>query len=214
MTNRRRRSQQERWEVWDKYIGTDKTEGPCAVCEDSIRFRDMIVGHDRALDKGGQDTIANVRPLCKRCDDGMGTMSIDEYRAILHGPATESGDPETIVNPEAVADYSEALKARQRAIIEVENMVMSIKEGADKLGRWQDVTIANIPGASFPVGRRLSIAGDRWPTGQQIADTLRAYHIANQEARSAWGRVPPKLRGVLQQTPDIYELRRNAGHYE
>ena len=91
MTKQRRRPKpQERWEVWDKYIGEDNAKGPCTVCERPIRFRDMVVGHDVALTKRGQDTIANLRPLCRRCDEAMGTDSIDEYRQRLHGPATAS----------------------------------------------------------------------------------------------------------------------------
>ncbi len=133
----------------------------------------------------------------------MGTMSIDEYRAILLGPATEGDDPETVANLGAVADYSEAIKTRERAIREVEQMVKIIQDGANNLGRWDEVTVANIPGATFPIGRTRSITGDRWPTGQQIADTLRAYHTANHDAMTAWRRVPPELRGVLTPPPDL-----------
>ncbi len=35
----------------------------------------------------GPDAIADMRPLCRRCDEDMDTDSIDETRQRLHGPA-------------------------------------------------------------------------------------------------------------------------------
>ena len=92
MPKRRRFRKQERWEVWDAHIGENNIEGPCAACGRPIHYRDFVVGHNIALPKGGLDTIANMPPICRRCDEGMGTDSIDEYRHRLRGPATASPD--------------------------------------------------------------------------------------------------------------------------
>lgn len=98
--HRRRPRKQERNEAWFRHIGEKNIEGPCSACDRTIHFSDFVVGHAVALAKGGQDTIANMRPLCHRCDQGMGTDSIDEYRQRLRGAATASPGAQ---EPELVA---------------------------------------------------------------------------------------------------------------
>ncbi len=107
-----------------------------------------------------------------------------------------SGDP--------VADYSQALQERNAATAAIESMVKRVADGANKLGSWESVVVSNIPGASFPEGNlRLTIAGDQWPSGQDIADTLLAYHKAEGAARGAWNRVPESQRGALRPPPGL-----------
>jgi len=67
--------------VWNKYIGAQKAEGSCYVCERTIHIRDFDVGHNRAKAKGGGDNISNLRPICRSCNLSMGTMSIETYKA-------------------------------------------------------------------------------------------------------------------------------------
>ena len=52
---------------------------------------DFDVGHNIARAEGGSDNIANFRPICRQCNRGMGTMSIETYKAKLNGPATKAG---------------------------------------------------------------------------------------------------------------------------
>ena len=126
-----------------------------------------------------------------------GTPSV--YKAVVRKKArTMSDDP--------VAEYNRALQAREAAIAEVERMVQTIADGANKLRNWQDVSVSDLrPAVSFPAGRTRIITGDQWPTGQQIGETLKAYHDAGEQARNAWSRVGPEQKGALLPPPAPYE---------
>ncbi len=92
---RKKLTKDQRVEVWKKYIGATKAEGPCYVCKKTIHVTDFDVGHNIARAKGGSDNIANFRPICRQCNRGMGTMSIESYKAKLNGPATTGGKKTT-----------------------------------------------------------------------------------------------------------------------
>lgn len=67
--------------VWMKYMG-NKVEGKCYCCKiRPIHYSDFQVGHNRAIAKGGSNQISNLRPICGPCNRGMGTKSIEWYRA-------------------------------------------------------------------------------------------------------------------------------------
>lgn len=85
---RKKLSKDQRIEVWKRYIGVKEAEGPCYVCGKTIHISDFDVGHNIARAKGGSDNIANFRPICRQCNRGMGTMTIETYKAKLKGPAT------------------------------------------------------------------------------------------------------------------------------
>ena len=66
--------------VWLKYM-KNKAEGKCYCCRiRPIHFTDFEVGHNKAVAKGGYDHISNLRPICRGCNRGMGTKSIEWYR--------------------------------------------------------------------------------------------------------------------------------------
>lgn len=77
---RRRIPKGVRESVWNKYIGKDKIEGKCVVCDNTIRITDFEVGHNKAVAKGGSDRITNLRPICRKCNSSMGTTSIEVYK--------------------------------------------------------------------------------------------------------------------------------------
>ena len=85
---RKKLTKDQRFEVWKKYIGANKPEGSCFVYKIKIHFNDFDVGHNIARANGGSDNIANYRPICRQCNRGMGTMSIETYKKKLNGPAT------------------------------------------------------------------------------------------------------------------------------
>jgi hypothetical protein len=67
--------------VWYKYIGADKAEGKCYVCGRTIHITDFDLGHNKAKAKGGGDSIANLRPICRTCNTSMQTTSIETFKA-------------------------------------------------------------------------------------------------------------------------------------
>ena len=96
---RKKLTKDQRSAVWNKYIGALKAEGPCYVCKKTIHITDFDVGHNVAKAKGGSDNLANYRPICRQCNRGMGTMSIETYKAKMHGPATTNGKKKASPKP-------------------------------------------------------------------------------------------------------------------
>jgi 5-methylcytosine-specific restriction endonuclease McrA len=84
---RRKPTKAEKYVIWNKYIGADKTEGKCYCCKRmTIHIMDFDVGHNKALSKGGKNDISNYRPICRLCNSSMGTMSIESYKKKLNPP--------------------------------------------------------------------------------------------------------------------------------
>ena len=66
--------------VWIRYM-KGKAVGKCYCCRvRPIHFTDFQVGHNKSVARGGKDNITNLRPICRPCNTGMGTMSIERYR--------------------------------------------------------------------------------------------------------------------------------------
>ncbi|MFH1455765.1 MAG: HNH endonuclease signature motif containing protein [archaeon] len=69
-----------RLQVWEKYM-KNKIEGKCYCCKiRTIHYTDFQVGHNKAVAKGGNNHISNLRPICGLCNRGMKTKSIEAYR--------------------------------------------------------------------------------------------------------------------------------------
>lgn len=68
--------------VWEKY-NKKEYEGKCYCCGDTIYIKSFHVGHNKAVAKGGDDSITNLRPICSSCNLSMKTMSIEEYKKML-----------------------------------------------------------------------------------------------------------------------------------
>lgn len=82
--------------VWASNIGADKPYGKCfASCGRQIHFMNFEVGHNKALAKGGSNHISNLRPICRSCNQAMGTMSIEDYTREYFSEATRESKTET-----------------------------------------------------------------------------------------------------------------------
>jgi hypothetical protein len=76
-----------KFQVWNKYIGANKTEGKCYACgEVTLNNMDFDLGHNKtvAVTKGEKDYIDNLRPICRICKALMGTTSIESFKKNLH----------------------------------------------------------------------------------------------------------------------------------
>ena len=71
-------------DVWEKYNGK-RYNGKCYVCEKPITSRNFDVGHNKAVTKGGKTRLSNLRPICRKCNSSMGTMSIERYKKKYYG---------------------------------------------------------------------------------------------------------------------------------
>jgi 5-methylcytosine-specific restriction endonuclease McrA len=72
--------------VWAKYIGSSIPEAKCYCCKhERIEIRSFECGHVIAEANGGELVVDNLRPICKGCNGGMGTMSMDEYAKKFFG---------------------------------------------------------------------------------------------------------------------------------
>lgn len=70
-----------REQVWLHYIG-QKYNSKCYVfwCKNIIDVFNFQVGHNVPESKGGATLLENLRPICSRCNQGMGNQySIDEW---------------------------------------------------------------------------------------------------------------------------------------
>jgi hypothetical protein len=144
-----------------------------------------------------------LRISCKR--QGGEAMQAESRPGDDGGPVARG--PETVVQAEHSSDvgsrYLDALSELQQREGEILRMVATIQQAAKCLEHWQAVDVVHA-GAGFPkevtmVGR--SIDALTWPTAQQLADTLAAWHGAAEIARTAWARLPGETRSNVLPPP-------------
>jgi hypothetical protein len=69
-----------RLKVWSTYIGINQAEGKCFCCRDqTIHITHFQCGHIMSEHAGGQITIQNLRPICKKCNCSMGVNNMVEF---------------------------------------------------------------------------------------------------------------------------------------
>src|SRR5438552_16861933 len=66
---------------WKTYCPNHEDIGNCFCCNKTIRRSETEVdfGHVQASSKGGEYTIENIRPLCRKCNLSMGNTHMFEY---------------------------------------------------------------------------------------------------------------------------------------
>jgi 5-methylcytosine-specific restriction endonuclease McrA len=69
-----------RIDVWNTYIGEDIAKHKCLCCKiETILTTRFECGHVLAVKNGGTDTIANLRPICGKCNKSMGAKNMRDY---------------------------------------------------------------------------------------------------------------------------------------
>jgi hypothetical protein len=72
--------------VWNKYIGADNATAKCVCCRQaSISNTSFDCGHVIAEANGGDMNINNLRPICRDCNAGMGTRSMNDFTTEFFG---------------------------------------------------------------------------------------------------------------------------------
>ena len=103
-----------RYEVWQKYLG-NVLIGKCFACHKELSSHKMWhCGHVVARKNGGSIEVANLRPVCGRCNHSMGTMHMWEYILLkdLPGKVNLPNDKTTKLYKsvvEAIKDVDEKL---------------------------------------------------------------------------------------------------------
>lgn len=69
-------------EVWEKR-NPGKLDGECYVCNSKTSYQSFECGHIQSLYYGGETTINNLEPICRTCNNDMGTTNLEEYKQIL-----------------------------------------------------------------------------------------------------------------------------------
>jgi len=79
-----------REQVWITHVGR-VYDHKCVIpwCKNNMTVNDFHVGHDIPESKGGATEIANLKPICSRCNLSMGSQySIQEW-SLLSKPVTK-----------------------------------------------------------------------------------------------------------------------------
>lgn len=66
-------------DVWNLYIGKKIAISECFVCKNEISQQDFECGHIISDKNGGSVSIANLRPICNKCNKSMGSQHMFEY---------------------------------------------------------------------------------------------------------------------------------------
>lgn len=95
--------------------------------------------------------------------------------------------------------YLDALRTLEETTQHVHRIKRVITDAADKLQEWRRVIVSGTS-AGFPVELTgaPSISANDWPTAEQLAEALRAWHQASDAADHAWRQVPAADRRGLQ----------------
>jgi len=103
------------------------------------------------------------------------------------------------MNADPVRDYLEARNAVEQAAENVQRLIRTIAEAVGSLSDWRNVTITHTPYRTKTEGyttdsRRFV---DPWPTANQVAEALGAWHQAKQGQHSTFDRVAEDVRQGL-----------------
>lgn len=75
-----------RMKVWAEYVGIEKGCTTCMVCNmNMISQMDFHCGHIQAEAEGGPTCLANLRPICSKCNTSMGSMNMFEFKRVYFG---------------------------------------------------------------------------------------------------------------------------------
>jgi 5-methylcytosine-specific restriction endonuclease McrA len=77
---RNKLNKQMRARCWNAYVGDDVGKTKCLCCkEQTITTFTFECGHVIAHAEGGSNGLSNLRPICRECNNGMGTQHMKKY---------------------------------------------------------------------------------------------------------------------------------------
>ncbi|QJX72023.1 putative D5 family helicase-transposase [Faustovirus] len=77
--NRTAMSEKKRQRLWIKHYGMVK-KSVCLCCDESVIYIwNFVIGHVISISSGGDNSMANLRPICGTCNTNMGTANLKHY---------------------------------------------------------------------------------------------------------------------------------------
>jgi hypothetical protein len=70
-----------RKKVWSKHFKLIK--GECFCCQKELYMDDFECGHIIPVKDGGQNTAENLEPVCRQCNQDMGTINLNVYKQLF-----------------------------------------------------------------------------------------------------------------------------------
>lgn len=74
MTTRRKFSDEERLQIYNKY------GGKCAYCGCVLDYEEMTIDHILPIYRGGTNYPVNLNPCCKSCNRYKSSNTVEEFR--------------------------------------------------------------------------------------------------------------------------------------
>jgi len=129
--------------VWNQYIGPSKGNGKCKCCQQNEIFKNSFhCGHIVAESKGGATTIGNLRPVCGRCNQSMGTKNMIDFM-IENGLSCDylHQQDEMIENIHKVVKESDYLEKIKNLEMKVEKLEIELSMYRE----WKDIIMKSVP---------------------------------------------------------------------
>lgn len=70
-----------RKKVWTKHF--ELIRGECFCCQKELYMDDFECGHIIPVKDGGQNTVDNLEPVCRQCNQDMGTINMNTYKQLF-----------------------------------------------------------------------------------------------------------------------------------
>ena len=70
-----------RKKVWTKHF--ELIKGECFCCKKELYMDEFECGHIIPVKDGGQNTIDNLEPICRQCNQDMGTINLNVYKQLF-----------------------------------------------------------------------------------------------------------------------------------
>ena len=68
--------------TWNKRNEND-LNGVCYVCNSILDYDTFECGHIDSVHNGGETNITNLEPICRKCNNDMGTMNLEDYKTLF-----------------------------------------------------------------------------------------------------------------------------------
>ena len=130
-------------QIWETYVGKNKGMTKCKCCQSvEISKSSFHAGHIVSERNGGAVSVGNLRPVCGRCNQSMGTKNMIDFM-IEHdlNCINLSNKDEDIENETRLIKEEE----ERRKINVLEEKVRKLEMELMLYKVWKEVVLQNVP---------------------------------------------------------------------